>query len=125
MLRFYRVFMEQVLMALIYARELEGSSGRSFDNVREYCSRWRTFNPGQYPNQTQAASDVMRVIFDSNDMEKNLTEIIDDLIEQVRASHMLKGGSSSDKDLIDTMVRILQLPYSRNRLSGDSLEALR
>lgn len=50
-----------------------------------------------------------------------LDQIIEELIVQIEQNDL----KESDADLVDTIVRILQLPYARQMLSGEGLKQLR
>ena len=60
--------------------------------------------------------------WDSTLESLNLDEVINDLVDQLGTS---KSSNAGDPSLIDTIVDVLQLPMGTNRLSSESLQALR
>lgn len=122
MLRFYRQFMEQVFLALVHARD---NTGESFDDSQRYTfERWRNMSPGRFPYQRQDHVNLVRFIHETNNFDAwNMTDLIDVIGAQINAQ--VNQDRPSDKDLIDTIVRLLQLPFARNRFNGETLNNLK
>ena len=122
MLRFYRQFMEQILMVLIYARDMKGDN---FNGIHDYLrERWR--NEDRTRNQWHEPQIIrtLSLIHENDQMEHSLTGLINELHQQLRQTYGISRGPQ-DKDLIDAIVRSIQLPYARNRLSGEVLDRLK
>lgn len=121
MIRLYRDFMEVVLMGLIYMRDSIGdNTGAALNHTYQ---RYRGQGVG---NTTPELTAVIRSAYDRNQCELTWTEIINEIAAQIhqRMGLQLKPGTG-DKDLIDTIVRTIQLPHCRSMLSGEALNNLR
>lgn len=112
MLRFYQDFCGRLLLLLLYVRDRWG------DEVLPESERYG-FDHG-FPDR--GTSEVVARLEGESDY-KTVSSLIDPLVEQL-AVHQTRAGT--DKDLIDTFVRILQLSFIKNRLlSQDFIRRLR
>ena len=124
MLRFYKQFIEQVFLTLLHARD---HYGPDFQTVSNYAiEHWRYEDTARNRYHTPELIRVVRGILDSNSLEGwSLTELINEMAAQIGAAQLTRGTSFGDKDLIDTIVRTIQLPFARNRFSGEVLDSLK
>lgn len=117
MLRFYEGFGAKVLMALLYAKDRCGDDiTYSEDHAR-----------GQYTEYGTGNTEVVEVVRETMDREPDreymtLTSLIDPIAKQIRSG---MNRTAHDKDLIDTIVRTLQLGYVRNKFSSDMIRQLK
>lgn len=111
MLRFYTPLIEKVLCVLLQAQD----AGLEVDSAQRYVGKSSRLNCSKNLTYHLQRSRNLK----SEDV--SLRQLVDTLGEAVMAANR----DGSDVDLIDTIVRVLQLPYSKNVLSGGTLELLR
>lgn len=120
MIRIYDKFAGRILSALVYAR---GQLGDRLDVADDTNLRTAYGRGISCYNQT-----VAEILEDDRaggvDYEANptVTSLIDPLAQQVYDE---RWKTPHDKDLIDTVVRLLQLSFLKNRLTLENLKRLR
>lgn len=125
MIRVYRNFADAVLVALLYARD---QLGDHLGNALNYAEAVWTTDQGQLYMDDKVVVAVkdsinQRRFGGTMDNPQTLTELISVLSQQITSD---KIGTTYDKDLIDTVVRIVQLTYLKNRMvSSDTIKQLR
>ena len=121
MLRFYKQFMSSVLLALMYMREgyVEDISSTSIiENGKRY-KRGR-YNPA-WSKQVHYTA-IEKIMNKFGDDHKSIDEIIETIATQIAN---IGQHPEAEVDLIDTIVSMLQLPYGRNVIGGETLRKLR
>lgn len=109
MIRLYRAMVEQLLMAVMY---LQDRGVKADDATAVILKHFKT----------RGDMNVVRTTYNNGVSFHDWTAII----EQLR--DVLGGPSdqhTDDSRLVDTIVRILQLPHARNILSGKTYNALK
>lgn len=112
MLRFYTPLIEKVLCILLQAQDAGIEVGSAQRYVAKTMSRMGCSSNLTYHLQRS------RTLKSDDVTIRQLIDTLGDAILQAQRD-------GSDVDLIDTIVRVLQLPYSKNVLSGGTLELLR
>lgn len=120
MIRMYANTAEQILIALAYVRERIGGNNQRVGVLRDWAS-----HATQGRIVPAVEPEIQRTF--NRILERNaLDETLNDLIIQLGAQLDAEASPiSHDKDLIDTIVRTLQLSYTKNRLSNENLQLLR
>lgn len=114
MIRVYKEFLEQCLMILLYQRH---SHGLRMDQIVQYVSR------STWPDEIRTV--VKASTFLGYTAPDSLDDLIKTTVDQLLAINV-ERKSGEDGNLINAIVRILQLPFSRNMIgSGNTLKALR
>ena len=110
----------QILMGMLYNK----AAGRTQAGVRDYCQNTYFRSIGNASEED--LGPVLRELFSKyfrldEGEEKNLKfdSIIEQLVKQIN-----EDGQNSDGTLIDQLVEVLQKPYRKNILSGQSLQQL-
>lgn len=111
MIRLYRIMVEQLLMAVVY---LHHGGYRPADVYGAVV---------RYGKERGEDGSIFRELRNYGGLD-TWTELIDKLTLLLRESHQ-NLMTARDGDLIDTVVRILQLPHARNNLTGKTLDSLR
>src|SRR3990167_1152252 len=111
MLRFYKEFMENCLLALLY---VERSVGIEMDDITQWAVK-RTWHQ-------EMKSIIKSRAYSRSDM--NLKTMIATLTEKL-GKLKEERETGQDGNLINAIVRTLQLPFPRNVMTGDTLKALR
>lgn len=122
MYRVYKDFLRQMLMVLLYLREL----GYGFKQAEDYCyGNLYRVNDGRYwesPHEKDLVHNALS-FFEHQGGKTGRSTHISTLIQLV-AEQLTSSDANNDRDLIDTIVRVLGLPNSRNTLAGSTLHAL-
>lgn len=113
MLKFYRPHGEQLLLATTYLR-MKGSP------IEDVLQGARNF-PTNTPQHQEVLNNARRGFKMAHAGQHWLDDVIKQLFEALSADANGRGES----DLIDQIVRVLQMPYGRNILTGDRIRALR
>lgn len=117
MMRFYRGFMERVLVALTFNHYYEGNS------LQAMAQRAMRLDLGDSGKNYTLQNAVARVLQPGPDKEDNSTEVMcEDLLKRLAAE---RNKSSSEGDLLDTLAAILQMPYPRNHFGPKTLQQLK
>lgn len=122
MLRVYKDFLRRVFVVLIHYREMGYTYANANATVYENLfsrNEWR----GGKPSENDKLHRSLRFLESgeyNNGTIPSLTELIDQIAKQLDGE-----GTSNDRDLIDTIVKLLGLPYCRNVLGGSNLNNLR
>lgn len=114
-IRTYKQLTGQVLQALMFFRGIYGGVSGSAIN-EEAAAKLRTGASGRYSDEVIKAIDRLQNVLGVE--VKDLDDLIEILAKQV-------NSEDKDKDLIDTIVRILQLPYGVNVFNSSVLKLLR
>jgi hypothetical protein len=109
MMRFYRPTVEALLVQTIYCKE---QAGFTLADLTHALRNWTTGNQSRN-NILAAARKASSSV--------SLAELTENLFTQLAED----GSMRKESDLIDELVRTLQLPFARNVLSGDTLKRLR
>jgi hypothetical protein len=123
MIRMYNNIAEQLLVALVYLRyRLGRNSSAAFNELSPFASdvvngRLRDVELGPEVQQS-----LVRTL-DRNPLDTTFTDIIDQLVKQLNEG--AGPVKTHDKDLIETVVRLLQLDYVKNKLSSENIGRLR
>lgn len=120
MQRVYKDFLRRVLLVCLHYREL----GYGVKNANSYVwDYWYKHSRSNYANadQLKKVKSLLTFLEDGTFVpdQQNIGQMIDQLTGQLTASE------GNDRDLIDTIVRILGLPHARNTMSGATLSMLR
>jgi hypothetical protein len=116
MLRFYRTWAERLLIAMIYLQKREDTAMGDKTDIIATVKGFRTDNPAHADVVYRALDSYIHP--QSGDDPTN-AEVIEGTLGQFGKK------KSDDLDLIDTIVRTLQLPYSANHFSGSYVKMLR
>lgn len=114
MLRFYKDFMENCLMVLLY---LDRSAGIDLNDVNQWAMK-RSWSPevkGIIKSRMYGLGGS-----DGTTLQTMITTLTDKLSKLKE-----ERESGQDGNLINAIVRTLQLPFPRNVMSGETLKALR
>lgn len=121
MFRVYKDFIRQMLVICLHYRDL-GYDAR-------HAHQWVVENWWKRAGSNKAKQDVKRRVvgaltfLDASDSPLDagtMSDLIDTCV-----SLLVSTREGDDRDLIDTIVRLLGLPYSRNTLAGSTLQHLR
>jgi hypothetical protein len=118
MVRMYRYMAERTAMALAFLRANTGAPDKIITNFGQ-----------QYRRTVNGDDPLARIFYDHFDVDTpygtpyKVGDLIQNLTEQIQ--QMKERDQNETGDLIERMVSILQLPYSRNLLSGRTIGALR
>jgi hypothetical protein len=116
MLRFYKTWAERLLIAMLYLQKREEAALGDKTEIVATIKGFRTDNPAH-------ADVVYRALHSyvdpNSDEDPTNAEVIEGTLGQFGKK------KSDDLDLIDTIVRTLQLPYSANHFSGSYVKMLR
>lgn len=87
------------------------------------CARWAS---SSYPSHSEADPEIVALTkqifrFDGQTLNQELDELIREMAGILREA----GKPCPDGDLIDAMVRVLQMPYPRSTLTQRQLQELR
>ena len=113
MLRFYKEFMEECLMVLLY---IKYRNDVSMDNITRWVAR------ASWPDELKAI--VRASPYTSYTPPDSIDDMIGTIKDQLKAINE-ERGSGEDGNLINAIIRILQLPFARNAINGEQLKALR
>lgn len=124
MFRVYKDFLQRVYVLLVYYREM----GYNFQHAAQY-TKDNLIKRGRfqrYDNDALNQSIVKTLSFLSNSSKFKVVggDELDDLLIQI-GKQLESSAPENDRDLIDTIVRILQFPYHRQVLAASSLTALK
>ncbi len=115
MLRVYKDFLHRVLVVLLYYREI----GHDYKEAHIYVrDRMYVEGNGQMGPKVHEALRFFDEQYVVGDMSLN------DLIDQICAQ-LTSREPEADRDLIDTIVRVLNLPYCQNTIANSSITRLR
>lgn len=121
MYRVYKDFIRKMLVTLVYFREQGFSFAHTDNYVRQNIYR---DHGGAYVAAEERAALMQALSFydglEYNRKNTNLDELISMMVKQLNSKTEL-----NDRDLIDTIVRTLGLPYAKNFLAGSSIGRLR
>ncbi len=107
-----------ILIALMYLRYGVGIT--SWRQLRDTFAVWYRVNHARVPENLQAAYGIAVRELDG-DTEGEVTP--DAIIGNVDAQLTTPRGVNEDRELIDVLIRAMQLPYNR-RFSGDRIKAV-
>lgn len=116
MLKFYKPTIDQMLLLAIYERDYVGHS------LQDIAERVRHQGFSASPagrRQADLFNGARKSVV--TDKSASLNELIDLLFKKLDEDVRGRG----EQDLVDRIVQVLQLPYARNTLSGDTLRRLR
>ena len=113
MLRFYKEFMEECLMVLLYLKHRDGVS---MDDITRWVAR------ASWPDELKAI--VRASPYTSYTPPDSIDDMITTIKDQLKVINE-ERGSGEDGNLINAIIRILQLPFARNAINGEQLKALR
>lgn len=123
MYRLYRNMVQQLLVLLIYYRETGRSYSEAQGYVRENLVSVNRLGYGNAESNEKLKKVVSGFVFDKPSASARLLDtLIDDLAKQLSSS---EASGSSDRDLIDTIVRITGLPHARGLMSCSTMQRLR
>lgn len=111
LMRFYKPFVERLLMALIFLRD------QGYDMTQPISHAAR----GVYGNQDNLFFQLRKLATRQGE-HPDIHEMIAALGALVEGK---EGEEHKDAELIDLVVDTLQLPYARNILAGQSVDSLR
>lgn len=117
MLKMYRPTAEQLLLLAIYHQE---HTGYGLEQVSERI-RHKTFKTAPEMQAFNLARKSAKLVGTTKEVENWPQNLIDSLLKGL----VDDDSKRADVDLIDQMVRALQLPHCRNVLSGESMRRLR
>ena len=114
MLKFYRDTIEMVLIHLMHLKLRGVRNGQGL--IRDVTNSPNNFSSAQNMLAAQIIGGSVSSRFDAP-----IIEIIETLTESLNQTH----GKHHDSDLIEQIVKVLQLPFAGNTLSGKTLDQLR
>jgi hypothetical protein len=121
--RVYKDFLRRCLLVLLHYRDL-GYGVKQADSYANDYWRKRSVS-GKGTPESRAKIQKLLNFLDGGADYSYQTQNIDEMIDQIADQLETCEEAVNDRDLIDTMVRILQLPYARSILSGNTLQMLR
>ena len=119
MLRIYKDFIRRLLLICLHYKAIGWSVAGAYRDVSERLGR---DSISRTPEEDLARRALKFLYEDDgfNSRSVELSELIDWMSKM-----LISSDKSDDRDLIDTIVRVLELPYSRNALSGSAVSRLR
>lgn len=119
MYRVYKDFLRRVLLVLIYHRDMGYEVSHAISNARDNW-RDRRNSPFDEPKTQDALNNVFEAIDWQGKNGAQISALIRDCVAELNSV-----AEGQDRDLIDTIVRTIGLPYARNALAGSTLQRLR
>ncbi len=119
MFRVYKDFLQRVLLICLHYQELgyDLSSTRNYVNQHWYERRYNGVEPEK--------ADSIRNSLGFLDSEEFTVKGHSCLDMVLLIGKQLKGGEPRDRDLIDTIVKAVSLPYAKNSFAGSTIQYLR
>lgn len=121
MYRVYKDFLRRVLLISLHYRDL----GYTFKNSQSYAHDYwyKSRRSGNCPADEYQRYRNLLVFLETGEFDYT-AQPMGDMIEQV-VKQLEGSGENRDRDLVDTIVRVLNLPHARNILSGSTLQMIR
>lgn len=120
MFRVYKDFLRQMLAILVYYREAGYGSQSAYDYAYSNVYRKGNGHSWESPEELNAVMKAFSFFSDNSLPKTTVGELMRQIADQLNSGE----GKNVDRDLIDTVVRILGLPYTRNVVSASTIQAL-
>lgn len=122
MFRIYKDLFRRLFVVTLYLRELGYTYTQANEYVKQSIYKDDTWNGGR-PKDAEALRAALKSFLSSGDFYHGGTTL--DEMATTMAKQLSSTDSVNDRDLIDTIVRVIGLPHARNILAGGSLNRLR